>query len=189
MEKTLIVTDLDGTLLQNDATLSEKSKEILQMLIEAGLLFTYATARSFHTASAILAGLLMNIPIIAYSGAFIVDAATKQILISHIIETTVAQQLAEKIETLGLSPLVYAMVDGKERVSWLENKETSGVKNYVASRKGDARLRPVDSYGALFAGNVFLLHNHRRRGRNKSVRAAFGRRGKYGVPFTARHLS
>ena len=48
--KTLYVTDLDGTLMRNDMTISEESVEILNRLIECGVLITYATARSFHSA-------------------------------------------------------------------------------------------------------------------------------------------
>lgn len=42
----LYVSDLDGTLLQNNATLSEFSKQTLRDLIKQGVHFTVASARS-----------------------------------------------------------------------------------------------------------------------------------------------
>lgn len=47
----LYVSDLDGTLLRSDESLSPFTAETIQGLIEKGMLFSYATARSFVTAS------------------------------------------------------------------------------------------------------------------------------------------
>lgn len=46
MDKTLYVTDLDGTLMRNDKSISEHSLGIINNLIAAGANFTVATARS-----------------------------------------------------------------------------------------------------------------------------------------------
>ena len=43
--KTLYVTDLDGTLLNTHDTINPYSIEIINRLVEQGMLFTYATAR------------------------------------------------------------------------------------------------------------------------------------------------
>ena len=45
-KNTLYVTDLDGTLLRSDATLSPYTVSTINRLTEQGLAFTYATARS-----------------------------------------------------------------------------------------------------------------------------------------------
>ncbi|WP_124066446.1 HAD hydrolase family protein [Clostridium sp. E02] len=54
--KTLYVTDLDGTLLNKQDTINKNSIEIMNNLVEKGMNFTYATARSFVTASRLPAG-------------------------------------------------------------------------------------------------------------------------------------
>ena len=46
---TLYVSDLDGTLLHSDETTSEYTNTVINSLIENGMLFSYATARSFIT--------------------------------------------------------------------------------------------------------------------------------------------
>ena len=48
---TLYVSDLDGTLLNSDVKISENSKNIINSLIEKGMNFTVATARSLVSAS------------------------------------------------------------------------------------------------------------------------------------------
>ena len=54
--KTLYVSDLDGTLMRNDETLSENTVRIINGLVERGLDFTYATARSVESARPIAGG-------------------------------------------------------------------------------------------------------------------------------------
>ena len=51
---TLYATDLDGTLLRSDMTISDESAAILNRLTKNGVLFTFATARSFSSAQSLL---------------------------------------------------------------------------------------------------------------------------------------
>jgi hypothetical protein len=67
------VSDLDGTLLRSNATLSSYSKKILQQLLHEGLHFTVASARSVFSMWPILDGLRLSLPVIEFNGAFISD--------------------------------------------------------------------------------------------------------------------
>lgn len=69
--RTLYVTDLDGTLLNRKDRINPESIEIINRLVGDGMLFTYATARSLVSASAVTRGLTTDIPVIIYNGAFI----------------------------------------------------------------------------------------------------------------------
>ncbi|MBD5159833.1 MAG: HAD hydrolase family protein [Ruminococcus sp.] len=71
---TLYVSDLDGTLLKSDETISEYTNEIINSLTEKGMIFSYATARSFVTAKKVTKGLNAKIPVIVYNGAFVIDS-------------------------------------------------------------------------------------------------------------------
>ena len=53
MMKTLYVTDLDGTLLNSKDYISNYSINIINNLVEQGMIFTYATARSLVSASVV----------------------------------------------------------------------------------------------------------------------------------------
>ena len=48
--KTLYVSDLDGTLLNNSQKLSGFTKSVINNLAENDILFSYATARSYSSA-------------------------------------------------------------------------------------------------------------------------------------------
>lgn len=71
--KTLYVSDLDGTLLLPNVTLSNRTVRILNDLIEEGIHFTVATARSIASVKHILKDVNINIPIILMNGACIYD--------------------------------------------------------------------------------------------------------------------
>mgnify|MGYP001089132057 FL=1 len=79
----LYVSDLDGTLLRSDETLSSFTAETIHGLIEKGMLFSYATARSFVTASKVTKGLGARIPVIVYNGTMVLDSADGSVLLSH----------------------------------------------------------------------------------------------------------
>ncbi len=73
MNQTLYVSDLDGTLLNNQAVLSLFSQQTLRELLEDGLTFTVASARSGVSIQMMLKGLRLPLPIVEFNGAFITD--------------------------------------------------------------------------------------------------------------------
>ncbi|WP_300949116.1 HAD-IIB family hydrolase [uncultured Duncaniella sp.] len=77
MGKTLYVSDLDGTLMQPGAYLSQKTIDMLNRSIADRKLFTIATARTPATVADIIKDVNMNIPAIVFTGAAIWDPKTK----------------------------------------------------------------------------------------------------------------
>lgn len=153
---TLYATDLDGTLLAPDGRLTAESAAALNRLAEDGVLFTYATARSFASAAPLVEKLNLNCPAVTFNGVFVVDPKTG----AHIIENLLPQKsldiAREYIVSNGIAPLVYSYIDGRERVSYLADK-ADDVSGYVNPRRGDKRLRPVGGYKQLFEGSVFYI--------------------------------
>jgi Cof subfamily protein (haloacid dehalogenase superfamily) len=155
--KTLYVSDLDGTLLNSQSKLSEYSMRTINQLIESGMSFSYATARSLVSASIVAKDLRTSIPVIIYNGAFIVDAQTGERLDSASFKERDIDDVAEWLTERKIYPLVYAFVDGVEQVSWLKGSENDGMLHYLHSRKGDPRLRSVTRLHDLYAGDVFYF--------------------------------
>lgn len=154
--KTLYVSDLDGTLLRSDITISEYTGRTINALAERGMLFSYATARSYSTASKVTKGLSARIPLIVYNGAFVIDNATGEIMISNFFGSDI-QQVLEALLKAGVYPIVYAFVDGVERFSYIREKCVPGMLEYIDSRAGDRRDHPVASEEALRAGDIFYI--------------------------------
>lgn len=132
MEKVLYVTDLDGTLLNKNDRVSKRSIEIINRLVDRGMQFTYATARSLVSASVVTQGLSTKIPVIAYNGAFIFQPATGKILSREYFSSEEMTHAAEVIRSYG-------------------------VKRYLSLRQGDRRLRPVENDAALYEGEIFYF--------------------------------
>lgn len=155
MEKTLYVTDLDGTLLNSQDRISPLSIQIINDLVDKGMLFTYATARSLVSASIVTEGLSTKVPIIAYNGAFIFQPSTGEILSQEGFTDDERSRVKTVLESSRISPLVYSFINGIERVSWIPQYENDGIRRYLSKRKGDKRFRAVASVDSLFEGDVF----------------------------------
>ena len=112
MNRTLYVTDLDGTLLNRQDRVSPFSIRVINSLVEKGMLFTYATARSLVSASKVTEGLSTNIPVIAYNGAFIFQPSTGAILSREDFTAEERALVTETLDRYGISPLVYSFVSG-----------------------------------------------------------------------------
>jgi Cof subfamily protein (haloacid dehalogenase superfamily) len=156
-EKILYVSDLDGTLLNPATAISPYTARTINALIEKGLLFTYATARSLATAGVVTRPLQLRLPVILNNGVFLTDPATGEILHATTLPEDQASRVLAIIARHQVPALVYALLDGRERVSWLGAWENAGVRSYVADRPGDERLRRVEDMAALGAGEIYYI--------------------------------
>ena len=75
---TLYVADLDGTLLDDNAKLSDATRTILVELLDQGLPFTVASARSVASIQYMLSGVSLSLPVVEFNGAFLTDLETGQ---------------------------------------------------------------------------------------------------------------
>ena len=73
MTNTLFISDLDGTLLNKNAQISEFTRNTLNSLISDGLKFTVATARSIISAGKKLDGVNWNLPGVFMNGVLLCD--------------------------------------------------------------------------------------------------------------------
>ena len=157
MFKTLYVSDLDGTLLRRDQTLSPFTIDTINALVERGMIFSYATARSLVTARQVTAGLATNLPVVIYNGSFVVESSTGKRLISGAFEAGEARDILDDLLSCGVYPIVYAFVDGVEKFSYVEDKQSRGARWFNDTRRGDVRDHPLTDAARLYAGEIFHL--------------------------------
>lgn len=156
MKKKLYVSDLDGTLLQSNERTSDFTNGTINRLTEDGLIFSYATARSFHTSRKVTAGLDAKIPVIVYNGAFILDNVTHEILVSNFFDGAVNGVL-DDFFAAGIFPIIYSFIDGMEKFSYVPELSSKPQMEFIATRKGDVRDNPVQSREDLKKGNLFYI--------------------------------
>jgi len=78
--KTLYISDLDGTLLQPNVELSKRTITILNDLINQGMHFTVATARTIVSVAPILKEVHMQVPLVLMNGVCIYDLNSSKYL-------------------------------------------------------------------------------------------------------------
>lgn len=155
--KTLYVTDLDGTLLNTKDQIDEESIQIINGLVEQGMLFTYATARSLVSASVVTKGLSTKIPAIVYNGTFIMEPDSGKILSSNFFQQSHMEEVKRILTAYNIYPLVYSFSEGIERVRWLVGSENEGMNRYFSLRQGDKRFLPANSLEELYQGETFYF--------------------------------
>ena len=157
--KTLFVTDLDGTLLTKDERVSAYSRERLNRLIENGLLFTYATARSFESARRAVAGLNVNIPVVLYNGGLILNPQTAEALNAVLFGEEEKKYVYRVLRDYNIQPFVFgANKDrSRERMAWIAGCESPGMQRYLLRRREDIRVVSVHGEEELLDGAVFYF--------------------------------
>lgn len=155
--RTLYVSDLDGTLLRHDETLSAYTCETLNRLIGAGVIFSFATARSAVTARRVTSGLTAAFPIIVYNGAFLLDHRDGRVLWSSRFSAPERKEIFSLLGEYAIEPIVYATPRGRESFSYLPERLSAEARAFVATRRGDPRDRPLQDPAALPEGDPFYF--------------------------------
>ena len=157
--KTLFVTDLDGTLLTKEERVSEYSRERLNRMIERGLLFTYATARSYESAKKAVSGLNVNIPVALYNGGLIFDPKTGKTLDAVLFSDADKAYVYTVLRAHHVQPFIFGVTKdrSRERISWLMGSETPGMQRYLSRRRGDERVECAHCEEELLDGAVFYF--------------------------------
>lgn len=154
--KTLYVSDLDGTLLNSQENISEYTYTTINELVNQGMIFSYATARSLHTSKKVTKGLDAKIPLIVYNGTFVIDNVTNDILIAHYFEESVHNVLNHLIEN-DIYPIVYSYINNEEKFSYIKEKCSKETISFLNTRQGDIRERSVSTIKELTEGHCFYI--------------------------------
>jgi Cof subfamily protein (haloacid dehalogenase superfamily) len=157
--KTLYVSDLDGTLLNDSAELSEYTRETLNRLIASGLNFTIATARTAYTVGKVLEGLDLRLPAILNNGVMLFDLAARTFSNVKYIHPAAVNAALSAIRRHNLTALLYS-ADGAEQAVYYEPAlENAAMKEFreVRFTRYGKKFTPVDRLETLSADRVFYL--------------------------------
>lgn len=165
--KTLYISDLDGTLLDSSGELPEKTAAELNSLIDRGLHFTFATARTIYSAGAITAVLNIDTPCILMNGVCIYDLKKREYISVEAIPRELSDKIASFYKEHGVECFMFRISGQKlttyyteltERVmaSFAEDRQKKYGKPFVQCRdfrevtEGDAvYFTSTSSYESL----------------------------------------
>ena len=150
--KTLYVTDLDGTLMKNDETVSAETVRIINEMVKRGLAFTFATARSIESARPIAGGLKLNLPVITRNGAVLADNATGKHLEKALFTETEVGLLKELLPELPRYGFVSCFLGEEMHRLYVDAKRSPELQGYIDYYKDNPTVRPVPSVSELFCG-------------------------------------
>ena len=91
----LVATDLDGTFLKNDKSISKENLDVLQLLGEKGILRVVATGRNLKKAQEVIAHHIPFDYIVFSSGAGVYDCKNKKLLFYQNLNKVTVQQLSD----------------------------------------------------------------------------------------------
>ena len=157
------LTDLDGTLLQSDASLSEYTVNVINNALKQGIIISYATARSYISSHKIVSVIPWKYPIILYNGAVIFDPVSSKVIGGYWLDIETTNEIIKLGRGQGLIPFLFALdEEDKERVLHEKLLRTGDLKFYE-SRPGDPRfgempqLECPDSFRTLIITYIGLL--------------------------------
>ena len=156
--KALYVSDLDGTVLQDDGTLSPRAGRGLNALLEAGMPITFASARSVLSMRQILGSLPLTLPVIGANGAYLSDFSSGSHLQIAFMESDYAAALLDAAHQHGLEPMINSWIDGTNYFSYCgianEGMQWS-IDNLVSLQ--DTRLRRLGDCRVVFAEQIVSM--------------------------------
>lgn len=157
--KTLYVTDLDGTLMRNDMTVSAESVRIFNELIDRGVLITYATARSFHSAYEITKDIRFKIPVITRNGTTLADQISGKEIETSFFSIGAIKELKELLPIISTCGFTSVYVDGEMYKIYQGGKKSKEFQGYIDyyNSIGDKRMRMVSAAEKQFEGNVSYI--------------------------------
>lgn len=135
----LIVSDIDGTLLDSSSVLRPRVLEAIATARQAGLIFTLATGRRFATTEAILQrldlrpgatrprhadegqadaepGAAAMTPVVLQTGALVVSPDGSVVYYRHVLPQQDAQHAVQVLVGLGLQPILYENALANQRL-------------------------------------------------------------------------
>ena len=129
----LVVSDVDGTLLTHDKTLTDGAKAAVQRLHQAGIGFTLTSSRPTIGMRFLITPLAIALPIGAFNGSSIVDPHLKSIE-QHFIPAPTAERSLKVLDEFGVDSWLFT------NESWLIRRPDGA---YVAHEAHGIKADPT----------------------------------------------
>lgn len=153
--KLLYISDLDGTLLNNNAVLSKETIDGLNRLTEKGVNFSVATARTNATVVQMLKDVNINIPVILMNGVTIYDIKKKEYIITESISQSGKRTLLDAVKTYIGAGFVYC-IDNNQLATYYEKADSPAAKAFIEERERiyGKKFTKVESFEECISKNI-----------------------------------
>lgn len=157
--KTLYISDLDGTLLDGNAELSEYTINALNELIAQGVHFSVATARTAATSVFMLERLKINIPVILMNGVLIFDMQEKRYVKKEMLAREKITQILSAMKKVEQTGLMYALSED-ELITYYERIYNNALQNFIDERvqKYNKKFVQIDDFANADTDIIYFCY-------------------------------
>jgi len=131
----LIVSDIDGTIINSRQEITPRTKRAVQRVVEEGYKFVLATGRRYRSTLPVVRELGLDLPVILHSGALIKETRTHRSLCVQLMSRPAWSHTASAMKAHGLHPIVLAdtFATGIDAVVEDHKNAHAGHQAYVAA--------------------------------------------------------
>ena len=155
VNKTLWISDLDGTLLNKEKKVSDYTKKILNEKIAEGLCFSIATARTPATVVDMLKGVEISVPVVVMNGAAVYNMATSTYEHVNYLETDMVKVIENLLKEKKQNAFTYC-IDNNQLIAYHGAFTNEAQKKFYEERQNNPRKlfkaeeTPLDARVAYF---------------------------------------
>ncbi len=156
-KNTLYISDLDGTLLNSECKISKTTAEIISRLIDDGLMFSVATARTNKTVEQLCEKLHIKIPVILMNGVALYDLESHKFISFEKFDIDYIGDFLEIIEKYGSKGFLYTIENG-ELETFYVNTNAPNSEEFMRERiqKYDKKFMRTNSF--LHCADMNCVH-------------------------------
>jgi Cof subfamily protein (haloacid dehalogenase superfamily) len=107
----ILLADVDGTLVDSQKRITARAKAAIQKLSEAGIKFAVTSGRPPRGMKMIADQIKLSAPIAAFNGGVLVEPGSLKMLTQQTLDAETAQSVIERVGEFGLDVWVYAGVN------------------------------------------------------------------------------
>lgn len=96
-------------------------------------------------------------PLIIYNGSLIVENRTGKTICSNSFDQQEIKTLIHSFKDHDVYPIVYSYIEGKEKFSFIKEKNTKGMQEFIDTRKNDPRMKEAETIQELISGDCFYV--------------------------------
>ncbi|MED4779603.1 Cof-type HAD-IIB family hydrolase [Brevibacillus choshinensis] len=131
-----IISDLDGTLLNDQQQISARLERSIKQFVQDGGKFTFATGRSFDSTLPFIQQLDLQIPVILYNGSKIYDPVSKRYVYEQFLDPLIVENvLQDGIDLLDKHEISLLAFDyqGAHYLRWSERLHNQLQKDRISA--------------------------------------------------------
>lgn len=132
--ETIYISDLDGTLLNENAEISVYTEKTLNALIEKGMKFSFATARTAATVVKMTEGINISLPVVLMNGALVYDIKNDIYIDVKSIERAAVKSVIKAMKKYDISGFAYTIENGSMKTYYDELK-TAAMREFYEERR------------------------------------------------------